>query len=151
MVNNVFGLVDENNIPVAFHRERRVIERYMEGYEKTNDVILKPIHIKRKKIKKCVNYEDLYLIRYGETYIQSKYLYIRQLDVEPLLDNLVCAHDVIIRIIEFNNNKSDCHKLSKALDIIDSEIERVKEEIPSIRELKQREMDYDSYSYRVEG
>lgn len=145
----MYGLVDEMNQPIAFHREKRVILKYMKGYEKTNNEMLRPIHIKNKKVKNYYHYEDLYLVRYGETYIQSKYLYVRQLDLEPLLHDLECAHDVIIRIIEFNNNEKECSKLSKALDIIDTETERLKNEIPSTSDLESRKIDYDMYQYKV--
>ena len=144
----MYGLLDKNKKPVAFHREKRIIMSYMDSYYETNKEFLTPFKIKRKKLKEYHGYEDLYLVRYGSKYIQSKYLYIHQLDIEPLLDDLICAHDVIIRVIEFTDNKKKCDKLSIALSIIDDKIKKLKKDTPSLQNLRSREIDYMNYQYQ---
>ena len=58
---------------------------------------------------------------------------------------------MIIRIIEFNNDKNECNKLGKALEIIDAEIERINNEVPSTSELESRKIDYDIFRYQLDN
>lgn len=141
----MYGLLDKKKKPIAFHREKRIILKYMESYYQTNKELLTPFKIKRKNLVKYKDYEDLYLVRYGSKYIQAKYLYIHQIDLEPLLDDLLCAHDVMIRFIEFTNDKKKCDKISKALTIIDEEIENLRNETPTLIELRNRELEFMEY------
>lgn len=141
----MFGLMDSNERVIAFHRERRVIEKFQELYYNSNDEWLQMFHIKKKAIKKYKDYEDLYLVRYGDIYVQSKYLYVMQLDVEPLLDDLYCAHDVMIRMIEFMDDDKKCKQIIKALNLIDEEIEKYKNTIPKVSELENRDSFYSVY------
>ena len=141
----MFCLIDKNNAPIAFHKERRVIEYYQEAYYHDNKVMLDLVYMKKKNAKKYSSFDDLYLVRYGRTFIQSKYLYIRQLDLDPLIEDLQITHDVMIRLIEFTQSSKDVKQLSKALNIVDENIDKLQRSITSIDELKERDMFYDEY------
>lgn len=143
----MYGLTDSDKHVVAFHDEKRVILNYMKNYYERYKENLYPFKIKKKNLKKYKDYEDLYLVRYGNIYIQSRYLYVHQIDVEPLIDDLTCAHDVIIRMIEFTNDQKKCKQLSKTLGIIDEEIENLKSSTPKLEELKSRDIDYRLFQY----
>lgn len=148
----MFGLMDEKGKPIGFHNEKRIIKRYKKHYEEENDVSLLMFKISKNKLKKYRGlYEDLYLVKYGSTYIQSKYYYSHLLDVEPLIRDLEDAHDVIIRIIEFLDNSDKSETLSLALDIIDEEKKKIKHSTPPINELEERKMHYDEYRYYSTG
>ena len=107
--------------------------------------------IKKKKVSKYKHlYEDLYLIRYGGSYIQSKYLIIKQLDIEPYLDDLYYAKDVLIRTIEFSDSKKDIEKMSECYNILEEEIKKIRKETPSLTTLKNRYVDLEMYQREVD-
>lgn len=143
----MFCLIDERQMPVAFHEEERVIKYYREAYYYDNNIKLRLIRMKKKVAKKCDEFKDLYLVRYGRTFIQSKYLYVRQLDLDPLIEDLQISHDVIIRLIEVSNEK-DGKQLSKTLNIIDKNIDKLERGITPLDELKERDMFYEQYQYK---
>ena len=147
----MYGVMDSNSDLIAFHEEKRVIKKYMEDYFHTNNEHLLPFHIKKKKVSKYKHlYEDLYLIRYGGSYIQSKYLIIKQLDIEPYLDDLYYAKDVLIRTIEFSDSKKDIEKMSECYDILEEEIKKIRKETPSLTTLKNRYVDLEMYQREVD-
>ena len=147
----MYGVMDSNGDLIAFHEEKRVIKKYMEDYFHTNNEHLLPFHIKKKKVSKYKHlYEDLYLIRYGGSYIQSKYLIIKQLDIEPYLDDLYYAKDVLIRTIEFSDSKKDIEKMSECYDILEEEIKKIRKETPSLTTLKNRYVDSEMYQREVD-
>lgn len=140
----MFCLIDERQMPVAFHEEERVIKYYRKAYYFDNNIKLRLIRMKKKVAKKYDEFKDLYLVRYGRTFIQSKYLYVRQLDLDPLIEDLQISHDVIIRLIEVSNEK-DGKQLSKTLNIIDKNIDKLERGITPLDELKERDMFYEQY------
>ena len=136
---------------IAFHEEKNVIKKYINDYQDSNKETLIPFHIKKKKVKKYSHlYEDLYLIRYNGSYIQSKYMILKQIDVEPFLDDIQYAKDIIVRTIEFSNNKKDRNTLWEAFNILNEEMEKVKRSTPTLDELKRRYVDIEMYQHAVD-
>ena len=136
---------------IAFHEEKNVIKKYISDYQDSNKETLIPFHIKKKKVKKYSHlYEDLYLIRYNGSYIQSKYMILKQIDVEPFLDDIQYAKDIIVRTIEFSNNKKDRNTLWEAYNILNEEMEKVKRSTPTLDELKRRYVDIEMYQHAVD-
>ena len=136
---------------IAFHEEKNVIKKYINDYQDSNKETLIPFHIKKKKVKKYSHlYEDLYLIRYNGSYIQSKYMILKQIDVEPFLDDIQYAKDIIVRTIEFSNNKKDRITLWEAYNILNEEMEKVKRSTPTLDELKRRYVDIEMYQHAVD-
>lgn len=147
----MYGAMTNNGDLIAFHEEKNVIKKYINDYQDSNKETLIPFHIKKKKVKKYSHlYEDLYLIRYNGSYIQSKYMILKQIDVEPFLDDIQYAKDIIVRTIEFSNNKKDRNTLWEAYNILNEEMEKVKRSTPTLDELKRRYVDIEMYQHAVD-
>ena len=66
----------QRRIPVAFHDERRVIDTFKVNYELSNpEEKLIRVKLKKNQLDHYPEYSDLYLVRYGESFVQSKYLH----------------------------------------------------------------------------
>ena len=59
---------------IAFHEDKEVIELYCDIIENYHGTVLTIAKIKKKKCKKIKEFNDLYLVRYGEIYIQQGYV-----------------------------------------------------------------------------
>lgn len=147
----MYGAMTNNGDLIAFHEEKNVIKKYISDYEYSNNESLIPFHIKKKKVKKYSHlYEDLYLIRYNGSYIQSKYMILKQLDVEPFLDDIQYAKDIIVRTLEFSNIEKGKEILWEAYNILNKEMEKVKRNTPTLDELKRRYVDIEMYQQHVD-
>lgn len=136
--------------PIAFHMEKRVVLNYVSSYEKSNpDESLAIFKLNKNSVAKYSDFAELYLVRYGETYIQNKFLYIAQLDSDQIIYDLDYAHDVINRIMEMSSNKKKVKKLLDTLFIIDDEKRAVNQHVYSFSELNQRDADYSRFRYNT--
>ena len=55
----------------------------------------------------------------------------------------------MIHLIEFTQSSKEVKQLSKALNIVDENIDKLQRSITSIDELKERDMFYDEYRYKT--
>ncbi len=143
---------NRNKSIIAFHKKKDIIIKYCKNANRDIDdknCKVFAIKIENKKAKQFQDYEDLYLVRYGQTYIQSKYLETHQLDSDTLIDDLKYTRDILYRIIEFNTNKKDIKTLTKAIEIVEHEIDIAKGYTPSIKELVNRFHHYEEYKNTI--
>ena len=141
---------DSNHRVVAFHDEYDVVEKYIKNVIASHDEC-PDLHIgkvKKKKLKKLEDFDDLYLVRYAHTYVQSGYMvFLEMLSSQHIEDQQQCK-DMLLKILECNtlSNKERKH-IEKSVKIIDRILEESKEFTPSITELKGYEQDYYPYLY----
>lgn len=133
---------------IAYHLEKRVVRKYKEHYEKNTDDTLKISKIDHNDLP--VDYYDLYLIKYGENYIQDKYYEIYQVDVEVIVDDYFYAHDVILRACKtVKNNKKKVKRLLKADSIILEEVEKISSEFYDCKKLEERKKELDMWKNKI--
>ena len=120
----MFCVYDENKSVIAFHDEYEVTELYLNHIKKSHpDQDLSNLHIgkiKKKKIKNLIDMDQLYLVRYADTYVQSGYLeYLELLSCQHIYDEKQCK-DILLRILECNPLSSKERKnVEKTVEIID--------------------------------
>ena len=90
----------------------------------------------------------MYLVRYGETYVQAGYLTYIQLAYGQATEDEKYAKDILLRILELNKISNKERKtLSKAVEILDRQIYSENQYTPSLNELKRLKSEYDPYIY----
>lgn len=150
----MFCVYDDKKNIIALHDECEVVESYLDSLQKSHpneDLSYLSIgKIKKKKLKKVIDLDSLYLVRFADTYVQSKYLeYIELSSHQCLYDERQCK-DVLLRILEFNSLSDKERKtLEKAVEIVDGILKESKEFTPSLSELTQYEETYAPYIYNT--
>ena len=135
--------------PIAFHKEKRIVLKYKIKYELTNaDAMLRIAKMKRQDFQRY-DYADLYLVKYGDAYVQSMYLEAAQFDLEPIVEDLLHAHDVLQRIMEFCKSKKKIKDLLKADDIIMEELSTCQKDVYDIKLLHNIKMDIEEYRRKL--
>ena len=133
---------------VAFHDEYRVVEEYCSLIEKNHNGRLSICKIKDKKCTKLDYFEDLYLVRYNETYVQSGYVLYLQILTDDYIHDHVYAKDILMRILEFYSfSKDEMKAIKKTIKILDNMIKDDSEYVPELSTLKSMEVDYQPYIY----
>lgn len=133
---------------VAFHDEKRVVEKYIDYCNKYNDLDLKLIKIKRKKAEKVYNFSNLYLIKYQDTYIQNGYS--EYADICDVIGDYQSCKDTLLAILEtYNLSKKERKAFEKVIVFIDDIISEDKKFTPSLDILKEAENDIYPYIYKV--
>ena len=144
---------DDKDKVIAFHDEKRVVKRYVENYNSCNDSKLKYYKMKKSIAKKELKYkEDLYLVKYRSTYIQSGYYdYCRVAETDNLSE-LYETKDVLFKLLEVDFSmldKKDIKHISGAINVINRLIEEEKKYTPNMRELKTLKDNIDIYNRNV--
>lgn len=134
---------------IAFHNEKRVILKFKHDYELSNNEDLAIFVIKGKDIKKYSDYSDLYLVRYGESFVQTKFLYIAELDYGQIVYDFNYAKDVLNHIIEFIKDEKKIKRLMRSVEIIEEELENIQSNVPSIESLMERDEEYNIYQGKL--
>ena len=139
----------ENNI-IAFHDKKYVVEKYIDSIQSLHKINLNLGKIKKSSKYKLVEKDELYLIRYGNTYIQTGYLIYVELFQTQFMEDDQYALDVLYRIIETTrlNNKEN-KKIMKAIKVMEKIVHEDREYIPSFDQLKTMKVDYEPYIYNT--
>ena len=143
----MYAAVDKDHV-IALHDDIEVVEKYAGNIYKCHNVKLDIIKIKKKALSKITNKDDLYLVRYGRTYIQVGYLLYVQLMSDQIIEDNKYAKDILLRILEMSRLSSKEEKvISKAIDILDRTIFDDETYTPEYKELRRLKSDYDPYIY----
>ena len=144
-------IVHESEKIIAFHEDKCVVEMYTEAIYKYHKIKLDIRKLtKREKKSSIKNLYDLYLVRYGETYVQSGYLFYLQLSSDQYIEDEKYARDILYRLLESRNLKEkERRKIEKAVDVLEEKIYDDESYTPTLSELKRMKMDYDPYMYNI--
>lgn len=143
----MYGLVDSENKLVAYHEFVEPVEIYMDAMNDRDKYNFNIIHIKKKYRDEIIEkYDDLHLVRYKDTYIQSGYIVYIKLASEGIDNDTEYARDILLRIIETQNrNNKDNNKLMKAVEVLNKIINDDRVYTPSPEEIKRLKDHYDMY------
>jgi hypothetical protein len=140
---------DRNNI-VAFHDDLDIVETYVEHVKLTNEdhPELHIGKIKKKKLKNLTDLDNLYLVRYSDTYVQSGYLiYLELISSQHIYDEQQCR-DTLLKILECNIiTDKERKSIERTVEVIDRFLQESKKFTPSLNELQRCEADYAPYMY----
>lgn len=117
---SIYVLLDRFKRPIAYHNKKKVIFKYYDSINR-DDVYI------GKTNKKPNDYEELYLVKYGSSYIPNNLLST----LEIMNDDEYRAYQDIINIIdseiEFGNiSKDDIKYLSKTVKYFRNKIKEIK-------------------------
>ena len=139
----------ENDEIVAYHENKEVVEKYIYNAmrsEASSDLDLILIKMKDKAILKNPRLDDLYLVRYGSTYIQTGYVLYLQLVSNDIAGENEYLKDLLLRTLEiYKLSDKKAKIIKKAIKVIDDIIETEDSFTPSIKELKNYKDFYSRY------
>lgn len=132
---------------IAYHEDEDVVEYYLDSVEDDKKDDLSIIKIKKKYREEIIKkYDDLHLVRFRNTYVQSGYLIYIKLASQDILEDEEYARDILLRIIETQNiDKDKIKKLTKAIEVIEDLIDNDETYTPSYSELQRMRNHYDYY------
>ena len=147
----MYAAVDESGKIVAFHDEKKVVKCYIKRIRDSSDATLGFCKIKKKDVKKVNTLYDLYLVRYGDTYVQSGYLEYLELADPQLAYDHQYAKDVLLKVAEIDYlDKEDIEVIEKCVMILDELIDDDRKYTPSLSELEKFKDHYAPYIYSKE-
>jgi hypothetical protein len=133
---------------VAFHDSKHVVKTYIKDVFEFNNIKLKYAKVPKEKVDLLDGLENLYLVRYGHTYVQSGYLLYIQIASGQETEDHIFAKDILYRLLEIKRlNKKDAHKIRKAIEVLEKLIYDDEHEIPTLDVLEAMKMHYDPYVY----
>ena len=140
---------DEKNI-IAFHDNKKIVKRYTDNVHSVHKITLNIGKIKKDSKWKLRNKDELYLVRYNDTYVQSGYLLYLQLSSTQYIEDEEFARDILFRLLETERlTPKQKKKLEKAIEVMEDIIEEDRNFVPTLSELKTMKGDYDPYVYNT--
>ena len=92
----------------------------------------------------------MYLIRYGDTYVQSGYLLFVEISQSQISEDDQYALDILYRLLETARlSDKQSKKIMKAIKVMEKLVQEDREYIPSIEQLKRMKSDYEPYIYNT--
>lgn len=139
---------DEFNL-IAYHEDYEVCERYTMNVSRYHGDLL--FITKAKKKEKHLLNEDLYLVRFGYTYIQYGYLQYVEFASSQLIDDVRYSKDVLCRMLEDGQikKKKDKKIIEDAIRILEDVYENDASYTPTLKHLKSLKDYYDPYIYNT--
>ena len=120
---------------IACHDSKKIIIKYRNYILRDNDedeIVYKIYKIKKSELKKRVDINGLYLVRYGDTYVPYKYL--DSLDVvasQIIYDNEYCI-DILYKFLEEPAlTDKDIKHIEKTIKIIEKYNKEAREYTPN--------------------
>lgn len=136
---------------IAFHKKEKVAKKFVKNYQKSNkNKICLIASIPDKIAKSHPRFEELYLEKYGSTYIQSEYLYIHQLSIDDEINDLEQCRQTLVRLVEYCNKTKEINALWKSIYIVEDKLEELELETPELRDLEEANSRYSEYRRKLE-
>ena len=133
---------------IAFHDEKRVVKCYTDRVKSRYDERLVVCKVKKKDEKNINQLYDLYLVRYGDTYIQSGYMEYLQLADPQLEYDHQYAKDVLMKVLEIEDlNKKEKRAIKDSVTILEGLIDIDRKYTPTLEELQRLQDQYAPYIY----
>lgn len=112
---------------IAIHDDIDVVEKYIDNIEKNHNIRLPIGKIKKKQLKKHPEYNDLYLVRYNNIYVQAEYLETLSIISEDYIYDYRCAIEILLRSLEVEDmSENDMKAIKKSIKVLDKIIKAMK-------------------------
>ena len=144
----MYAVYDDDKHIVAIHDDIHVVEKYVKSVYRCHNILLQFKKVKKSSLNKPEIYDDLYLVRYADTYVQSGYLQYIDFAQSQFIEDDLQARDILMRIIEFSDlSRKEEKKLLKAVKVLDNILKEDREYTTTLDELKNLKNHYDPYIY----
>lgn len=141
---------DQDKNIIAFHDKKHVVEKYIDSIYKLHKIQLNKGKIKKSSKYKLAGKDELYLIRYGNTYVQSGYLVYLEISQSEFIEDDQYALDILYRLLETTRlTDKQSKKIMKAIEVMEKLVREDREYIPSLEQLKQVKSNYEPYLYNT--
>lgn len=141
---------DQNEKIIAIHDKRYVVEKYVDTIYTLHKVVLNVGKIKKSSKHKTKSKDDLYLIRFGDTYVQTGFLLYVELAQTQIMEDDQFALDILYRLLETKRlTEKQSKKIMKAIEVMEDLVHEDREYIPSLDQLRNLKNDYDPYIYNT--
>lgn len=146
----VWVVIDVDKI-VAWHEEKRVVRNYAlcinTDYERKR-LYTRKVH--KRVVKELPNYEDLYLVRRGKTFIQSGYLDYEYDDYKVILSELFFTKDILNKYMKYEYlDKKEKKSFNIVLDCLQYTIDNLENSVPSLEDLQKVKSMVEEYKYHI--
>lgn len=136
---------------IAFHKKEKVAKKFIKNYRKSNtNKICLIANIPDKYAKAHPRFEELYLEKYGSTYIQAEYLYIHQLSMDDEINDLERCRETLVRLVECCDKNKEVNALWKSIYIVENRLQELETETPELRDLEEADSRYSEYRRKFE-
>lgn len=140
---------DDKNI-IAIHDKKSIVEKYIENVYMSNRKLLTLGKIKKYSKFKIDKNDELYLVRYADTYIQVGYIDYIAYSSEQLIEDQNLAMDILYRLLEMERlDKKEIKTMKKAIAIMERITKENMEFTPSLSQLKELKMYYEPYIHNT--
>lgn len=144
----MYCAVDDNKNLIAMHDNKEIVINYINRVYKIHGTQLELIRVKKRSEYKLEKFNDLYLTRFNNQYIQVGYMDYAIIMENGIIEDYEFSRDILIRILETRKMSSKNKKnLKKVITFLELLINDDKDYIPSLDELKKVKLDYDPYIY----
>lgn len=145
--------LSDNPTLIAYHTDKRVADHYayMMNSEYNHNYMVKKI---KNKVFNTLykNVEDLYLVRYGDNYVQVKYIDYIELVTDQVIYDDTYAKDILLKMLETRQlSKREKKIFEKAILLLEDIIHDEESYIPDERELNGIKTYYDALSDNPNG
>lgn len=146
----MYVIIDEKNEIVAYNKRYSVCIEYINNIKRTysdSDKNLEIVKIKDKKARNDPEFDELYLIRYENTYIQSGYIEYLSLNGEQIFYDNKYALDVLLKFLDtdYPMSKKDRKHIEHVVTFLYNIIKDDKLYTPSLYDLKGLREYYSTY------
>lgn len=149
----MYCAINKNGDIVGYNEDYDVVYDYIHNLNKSkedDDCNLKIVKIKNKKFNKIPGLDDLYLVRYKSTYIQSGYILYLQLVSGEIAEDNVYVKDILLRVLEvYDLSNKESKIICKAIKVLDKIIEDEGSYTPSLKELNIYKNEYEPYIQKI--
>jgi len=141
---------DQDGNIIAFHDKKHVVEKYIDSIYSLHKITLNKGKIKKSSKYKLIDKDDLYLIRYGDVYVQSGYLLYLEITEPQFVRDDQYALDILYRLLETTRlTEKQSKKIMKAIRVMETLVREDREYVPSFEQLKTLKNDYEPYLYNT--
>lgn len=146
-MKKLFGVAVSGKL-TAVHDDYDVVKRYSDTLNNEYNLSTDIVKVSKKIMEREANLiHELYLVRYGDTYIQSKYYSIAKDEDIQFRYDLEYTKDTLIRLLEFSDKGSK--HIIKTVSLLEKELERL-ESVPKSPYIMENLLELrNSFYYRM--
>lgn len=116
----MYGVVSDNRI-IGIHEDIDICDNYAEEIRQNKNIICSVVKLKKKHKRNDKIYE-LYLLKYGDSYIQSKYYDTIEYEDNVILDEYKNAKNTLLSLLNFIDDDKEKKHINKTILILEKHI-----------------------------